>query len=217
MSDEEVDSSNEAPEKDSALDPTTVVEDNESASDEASQDTPSIQEKRLADTEKALQERQREFHEISRQLAEVKGQMSVYTQQNQPVVKDVLDEDGIAAKLRDDPSAVLGILKQKLAEQQGQFASVLEARDRYYNDLIAKSDPNVVAMREKIAELKKDPDYGTFTDQQLAVIAQKSTPRKQYRGAPGGSRSGQVEKEADITESTLWKQIYPDYEAPKKK
>jgi len=217
MRDENDDSEVEAPEKDSATSPSDeveVVEDTQE--EEASKDTPSIQEKRLAGTEKALQERQREFHEVSRQLAEVKGQMSVLTQQNQPVVKDVLDDESIAAKLRDDPSAILGLMKQKLAEQQSQFASVLEARDRFYQEQIGKSNPEVIAFKDKIAEFRKDPDLQGFSDQQLVIMAKKSAPRQSYRGAPGGQRTVQ-NKSDDVTKSDLWSKLYPDLDMKPKK
>lgn len=217
MSNEMADSDVVAPETDSDAFPAEVNDGDENAADkEASQDTPSIQEKRLADTEKALQERQREFHEMSQKLAELKGQMSVMSQQNQPVAKDILDDEAIAAKLRDDPSAVLGIMKQKLAEQQSQFAGVLEARDRFYQEQISKSDPNVVLMRDKIAEMRKDPDMQAFSDQQLAILAKKSA-KPGYRGAPGGQRQAQTNRSDDITESDLFKKIYPEWEPPKKK
>ena len=81
-----------------------------------------------------------------------------------------------------------------------------------------KSNPEVIAMREKIAELKKDPDLQGFTDQQLAIMARKSEPRAKYRGAPGGARAEQS-REVDLTQTPLWKAIYSENELlnPKKK
>lgn len=219
MSDEMVDSEAEAPEKDSAASPTEGEEVTENTDESvASKETPTGEQKRLADTEAAIKERQREFHELSQKLAELKGQVSEMTRQNQPVVKDTLDDEGLAAKLRDDPSAVIAIIKERERAQLAQVAGVLEARDRYWQEQIEKSNPEVIAMREKIAELKKDPDLQGFTDQQLAIMARKSEPRAKYRGAPGGARAEQT-READLTQTDLYKKIYAENELlnPKKK
>jgi hypothetical protein len=219
MSYDSADSSVDAPEKDSATDPADGVEVTEGTQDgETSKETPSPQEKRLADTEEALKERQREFHEMSQKLAELKGQMSAMSQQQQPPVKDPLDDEALAASLRDDPSKVLSIIKQREAAQMSQVAAVLEARDRFWQNELQKVSPEVVAMRDKIAEFRKDPDLKDFSDQQLATIARKqAAPRVQYRGAPGEGQRTAQSKQADITETALWKQIYPDWTPPSKK
>lgn len=217
MSDEEVvDSDVGAPLEDSADSPTEGVEDDtETAKDETSNETPSPEQKRLADTEAALKERQREFHQVSRELAELRGQLSAVKQMQQPAAtqKDVLDDEKLASELRDDPSKVLEILKRERSSLQQQVASVLEARDNYWRGELMKVDPEVVAMRNQIAKLREDPDFADFSDAQLAKLAKKNvtnSPKKEYRGAPGGRRQTEERGQKDITEDPMFKMIYAE-------
>lgn len=220
MSDDEVvDSDDGAPFQDSAVSPTEDVVNDEGAVDGGTPNgnlTP--EQKRLADTEAALKERQREFHEVSRQLAELRGQTSVLMQQQAGGVKqqDVLDDEKLVTALRDDPSKILETLKAERIRMQQQVVQLLESRDQYWKGELLKVDPEVAAMRNQIAELRKDPDFEDFSDAQLARLAKKNVvkPNREYRGAPGGMRPQQSGSSKDITEDPMFKMIYPDYVKP---
>jgi len=142
-----------------------------------------------------------------------------------PPGKHWLDESAeeLAERLRDDPSTVLGTLKELEARLEGRLVGVLEQRDQAIRSQFDKLNPDVQAQREAIAELRKDPDFAGLPDAVLAKVAARMPKKQQAQprgGVGGGARPRMTPTEAvDPAEKKFFDQLYGghyDFEEAKK-
>jgi hypothetical protein len=139
--------------------------------------------KRLADTETALKERQREFTEMSLKLAELKGQFNERTKSEQTTSDPMADvwNAELEERFVSEPQKVIGEVLQR---QQRAFGQVLQQRDDYWKDQIGKIvdervNPERIELRDTINELSKSDWFTKLSPNEQVAAA------KQYRGAPG--------------------------------
>ena len=148
-----------------------------------------VLEKRFKDTQRKLTEIATEKAELERRLARLEGANEVLSRSErreeppENPFKFLDDED---QDLLDDPKNVKSLLKKTI----GALAEVLEVRDRALSSRlmgeIDARDPTVREVREKISELKRDPDYEGVPDKVLAIIAKKSLVQKKPEGDEEG-------------------------------
>lgn len=195
-----------------------VVGMDESASQETTdesgnEDQPKGKEKALRDTEAALKARQAEFHKLSQQMAEMRGQLTTLMtlkqqQEHKEEIKDWVDSlDG--DKVIEDP---LAAMKMMVSNLRKEFASVLTDRDTYLMSKVGGQsvDPEIKSI---VDELKNDPSFSDLPDEKLVAVAKKMhTPKKavmQPRGNIAGSSrassSGSKAKDGKFTpEQIAW-------------
>lgn len=168
--------------------------------------TPDFQ-KMFLDTKKAFTKSQMELANLKGQLEVLKTQ-SVAHPETPKVDTDWLEDVDWEA-VRADPSLV----KDMVVNLRNEIADVLRARDSYMEAKLQSADPEIVTYRNKIAELRLDPDYQAFSDKQLAVLARKlsnstepAAPNKPKGSVGGGSRP--VAGPTDIKDTPLFKKIY---------
>ena len=182
----------------------TEVEDREDDSTDsengAEEQDPKILAKRYKDTQAAYTKASQERADLKRQVEALQTQVNTVIQMSG---KDgekktpsnpfaFLDDESVQEKLLDDPKNIAQAMKQLLYG----VAEMVDARDKAFISRIESVDPSVRTMRDKIAELKQDPDYRDFSDSQLAVIAKKQTDKKvekeeeedNYQGPMGNGR-----------------------------
>lgn len=148
--------------------------------------------KRVADAQAALTRANQEKADMARELAELRGrvdQISIDRQpkQTQEAQKDIFDRPEFSEdEILNDPKNV----RNALMEMRSQIVSLIDLRDRAYDERIARNDPAVIQQREAIAELRKDPDFSGFNDAALAVIAKKMPAKARADGFSGGFGGG---------------------------
>jgi len=195
-----------------------LVETDESASqettDKSKESAPKGVEKALRDTEAALKERQAEFTRLSQQMAELRGNMDMFTKlqqqaQPKPEEKDWI-EDLDAEKVVEDP---LSAMKQVTINLRKEFAQVMRDRDAYWQSRVEaiggnRIDPEIKSVVDK---LKDDPDLSDLPESKLVAMARKMvTPSKavkEPRGniAGGGKTSVAPQRKDGLTaEQVAW-------------
>lgn len=164
---------------------------------------------------KALADTKRAYTKAAMELAELKGRMSAMETKPTPVPeKDWLDEFEDDS-LRLNPE----LAKEMIRKHRQDVVQLLEQRDRFWEGQLKNLDPDVLTMKDRIAELRQDPDYQAFTDKQLAIVAKKQKRSEVVdeepepvlsSGAPGAGRgSGGGGHDVNIRETPLFKKIYP--------
>jgi len=154
-----------------------------------------------------LADTRREIEELRRQLATVQA-----TSEKREPTPDWIDElkpEDLAA----DPENQ----KQALKRLRDEMAGVLQYVVQQTDAKLKSQHPEVIALAEQIAELKKDRDYAGFSDDQLMVIAKKTKVEKPKEdedaldadGSPMLThRGGSVRRSVDIKKSALFRKIY---------
>jgi predicted nucleic acid-binding Zn-ribbon protein len=156
-----------------------------------------------------LADTRREIEELRRQLATVQA-----TSEKREPTPDWIDElkpEDLAA----DPENQ----KQALKRLRDEMAGVLQYVVQQTDAKLKSQHPEMIALAEQIAELKKDRDYAGFSDDQLMVIAKKTKVEKPKEdedtldadGSPMLThRGGSVRRSVDIKKSALFRKIYGD-------
>jgi len=170
-------------------DDSTVVEDHDG--DGKPEDTG--WQKRYKDSQRHITKIEQENKELRSRMDQLTGRFEQIQQttpkQTEPDWIDSIDDEAI----KDDPAKV----KELLRRQEAEFVRLLQLRDGAFNERLAALDPSVLSVKDKIDELKKDPDYKGFSDKQLSVIAKKlqsgapdadERQQAEYRGAPAGGQ-----------------------------
>ena len=187
---------------------------------EKSAETTPAEEKKADETgiRKALTDTQRAYHKSQMELAALKARIDERDRMNSEKPADEKDwlEDYSDDQLRLTPE----VTKEMIKKHRQEIVGLLQARDEYWKQEMANRDPDVVSARDRIQELRSDPDYAQFTDKQLAVIIRKtSKPEEVTRepvrtsGVPGGRGApSRGSSNDDIRKSSLYKQIYGEGE-----
>jgi predicted nucleic acid-binding Zn-ribbon protein len=187
----------------------------EAASKETPAEVPATgEETNKPEADKRVQDAQRKLHEVFMEKAQLEGRLKAMEEmlasKSTPPQDDWLEKIDVET-LKDDPVAI----RDSLLKMRSEIAQVLKARDSFYEQRLHNLRPEIAAVKDKIAELRTDPDYATFNDDQLAVIAHKvqstETPAPAPKGGIGGGRrapSGGAEP--NIKDSPLFKAIYGD-------
>lgn len=174
-------------------------------------------EKRKADTEAAIRERQAEFTKLSQQVAELRGQLSIISDQRQSKQEDEvdwLDDETFREKITEDPQEVANALKRMRTE----FVQVLRMRDQALKAEMLRTNPVYEELEKEAEKLSKDPDYNGFSFEQLITIAKKNRGQetkpelKQIPGRFGGQKVKTTQKQADITSDPFYQRLYGDLE-----
>ena len=163
---------------------------------------------------KALTDTKRAYTKSQMELAELKGRLSAMeTKPPSEPQKDWMEDFGDDA-LRLNPELV----KEMIRKHREEVVGVLRQRDQYWEGQLKNLDPDVLSMKDRIAELRQDPDYQQFTDKQLAIIARKTATAEPEEetvivrspGSPAGGRGSAsgAGKETNIRQSSLYKKIY---------
>lgn len=133
-------------------------EEKSSASDEESvQVEDSKLDKRVADTQAALKESQKEYHELRESIAEMRGQLSGLTAPPQTEERDYLDDEAWREKFNDDPAAAY---VEAIKTERAKYAELLQQRDGYNEHMRQQMisdavNPEVAELHDAIAELGK--------------------------------------------------------------
>jgi hypothetical protein len=172
--------------------------------------------KALKDTKVAYTQSRQELADAKREIDELRRQfadMRATTAKPEPT-PDWLDElkpEELAA----DP----GVQKQALKRLRDEMAGVLQYVVQQTDAKLKSQHPEVIALAEQIAELKKDRDYAGFSDEQLMVIAKKTKVEKEPEvvDETGGEstamfthRGGKNVRKVDIKKSPMFRRIYGD-------
>jgi hypothetical protein len=174
-----------------------------------SDDTPGDQE--LATLQKRFADTQRKLTELATANAELRGKISVLGDKPREQEVDPLDQI-TADEILQDPTVAIKALKSLKQDLLGQLAEVLRARDAHFAGELKKLDPERLALREQIEELKQDPDLADLDESVLVKIAKRS--KRQAGGderrpfsAPGGRSSGSGGQK-DVRKSDLFRMVY---------
>lgn len=203
-------SAEELPAEESTGVPGALAADEATTGEPTEQAEPKGREKALRDTEAALKERQAEYTRLSQQYAELKGNMDMFVKlqsQNKQAVEEkdwleTVDED----KILENPGMVKDLMKQMRRE----FASVMQDRDAWMREEIAKArgasvDP---ALRAVVDQLKSDPELSDLPEAKLLALARrmgnggKQSAVMQPRGNIAGGQRGQPSRQAKDGEFT---------------
>jgi len=161
---------------------------------------------------------------LKRELAEMRGQMSVLlaqrTKDEQPEVDDVFKSwgtDQFKEEVDAEPSKMATYVKDAL----GKLVGAIQERDRLYEaalrelqgDVVGrfeKLDPAYQEHSEKIAELRRDSDFAGMSDKQLLKIIRVQNGEQVVEAPPSGPsgrspRSGSSVKITKETAPSAWK------------
>ena len=186
----------------------TEAEESENAEDSGSDED--TQEDKAEGWEKRYKDLQSTYTKDREELLRLKKAFVGEEDSSGPA--DYFDDKELEAKVKEDPSSVLQIMRQ----MRDETVDVLRAQRKEIEREIAKTDPEQAALLEVVEELKLDEDYASFTDDQLLVIAQKvavenAAPKIKKAYNPSGTRKGGgKKKEQDVTKTALWRAIYKD-------
>ena len=146
-------------------------------------------EKRIADTEAALKERQREFFEFAKTAGATEAQIrQLIEARQQKEEPDPLDNPETDEKLSTDPLYVKRVIRERESRLKREIADLLRERDGYWDgrvqklkDMMMESSPALSAQRKAHDELSKKPWFGMLDDdaRQQAVkdfVANRQSP-----------------------------------------
>jgi hypothetical protein len=138
-------------------------------------------EKRLADTEAAFKERQREFYEFVKSSGATEAQLKQLMEaQSKEKETDPLDDPNVDEQLSTDPLFVKKLIRESGASLKRELAKLLQDRDAYFLDrenrvreMVMESSPTMAKYKAARDELKKQSWFGALSqdDQQAAIKA----------------------------------------------
>lgn len=187
-------------------------------------DDPKVLKQRLKDTQRSFHESQAKLSETTRKLDKLSGRMEALEQSRTPEtaeeVKDWLDEEFPD----DDVAAAPQKTKDMIKRLRKEIGQVLRQRDDY---LLSEAEKRAVRKarltevdEEALQQLRDDPDYEGFSDEQLVTILRKQAKPAYERRLPpkiGGQRPRtQPRDQDDVTKSPLFRMMYPDLEEDQK-
>jgi hypothetical protein len=176
----------------------------------------SVEAKRLKDTQRALTQKSQELAEIKERMARIEGHIEASRPERQAPQGERLfsffDDETVKQTLLDDPENIVKLVKSSVTD----VIKMLKARDEAFSSMVRKQSPEMLAVRDKVAELAKDPDYQDFSEEQLAVIARKMTKStgNTPRPGPGSRRASAPGGDADFERevNSMMKRIYGEDE-----
>lgn len=174
-----------AVEKETPLDDGILAEGNEATPETGtlseSEKKLATMEKRLADTEAALKDRQREFFEFAKTSGATEAQLKqLMAAKAKEQEQDPLDDPKVDEQLSTDPLFVKKLIRDRESALKREFAQLLQDRDAYFLDrenrvreMVMESSPNMARYKAARDELKKQSWFGALShdDQQAAVKA----------------------------------------------
>lgn len=168
-------------------------------------------EKRVKDAQAALTRANQEKAELKKRLelldAKLDGVLhATQKPKDEPNPFGWIDDEKELEEVYSDPKNLAKREKRMLQT----LVQVLETRDSALTEMllseVKKVDPTRRELAEKVAELREDPDYEGFSEDQLVVLARKAAKserketveenvqRDNFRGSAGGSRRVYVPK-----------------------
>lgn len=167
-------------------------------------------------TDERVKSAQRKMHEataraakLERDLAEIKGKMDAVIQMQQPKQEETpsplafLDSPEFIESLYDDPKNAQKALKQIV----NIFGETIRAQDEVFNKRLSERtnslDPEFRAVKDKVAQLRKNPKLADLPDEYLVEMAKEISKSKPvegdgYRGSlPSGGRPTSKDKNND--------------------
>jgi len=183
--------------------------------DESSEDTPSESkssfESRYKDLQGAYTKSQQSNKAMERQLAELSGKVDAFTQMSTVAEGDWLDESGDDDDpddyWRNDPS----VARKAMKRFRKEMADVLEQRDAYIMNEVGKMAPVDSTLKDKIEELRDDPEFQDFPQKALSSIAKKLIGKKVIHrppGSPGHGKKSAGTKASKVEDSPMFKAMY---------
>ncbi len=194
-------------------------------SDSGAQDS-KITEKRLKDTQAAYTRKSQEHAELQKKYAALEGKVDLLLQQSQskPESKPenpfgFLDDEKEVETLLEDPKNVANAFKKVI----GTLPDIFERRDKVLISEMRKMFGSVATdegreVAAKVAKLRQDSEYDSFTDDQLTVLAKKSlkaqaVKKDKFKGGVGGSggrvsRDGEGDDELEQLSNDYFKRLY---------
>jgi hypothetical protein len=163
---------------------------------------PKGKEKALRDTEAALKERQADYTRLSQQYAELKGNMDMLVKMQSQVKPAVEEKDWLETVDEDKILENPGMVKDLMKQMRREFAAVMQDRDAWMREEIAKARGSTVdpALKAVVEQLKSDPELGDLPEGKLLAMARrmgtagKQTAVMQPRGNIAGGQRGQPQK-----------------------
>jgi len=168
--------------------------------------------------EKRFKDAQAKITELATANAELTGKVSVLAQPEPEVAEDPwadIDEEEAVA----NPMILVDRAKKANAMLTRDIVGVLREFRAEFGGMIEKNNPERLAMKTVIDELKQDPEFAGLDDGVLLKIAKRNarvTPVKEVvkaSGAPGGgSRITETSttETGDVRKSSLYQEIYGD-------
>lgn len=177
-------------------------------------DKPPSREKIL---EKRLRDTQAKLTQLAQERAELAGKLSVLDrpkdQAETPDPLDSLDEEEAVT----NPMVIAKAAKAANAALIRDVVGVLKEMRNEMLGKIEQNDPERLALKTVIDELREDPELAGLDDTVLLKLAKRqrrtspSRPGARPSGIPGsGTRTGQTSKPVDIRKTDLFKEIYGD-------
>jgi hypothetical protein len=196
---------------------------------------------RLKNTRDELLRKSQENADLKRKLDELSGKIEGVIQMAQTKSEQkeeanpfsFLDDEATLDNLYEDPKNMAKVLKQMV----GYIGQTLSARDKALleevQNRVKEVDPERKRLAAKVAELRNDSDFSSFTDEQLIVLAKREAAkaakdddkdedtqvRDGYRGGIGGSGGGSgrrvvqtKEKAKDPLEEKFYRMLKPEDE-----
>ena len=175
--------------------------------------------KRLETSDKRLRDTQAKLTQTAQENSEFRGKLSVLDKPaGQEVAADpfasIDEEEAIA-----DPMVIARAAQQANATMLTDVVGVLREFRTEMLGSIEKNNPERLALKTRIDELREDPDLADLDDGVLLKLAkrdQRTAPKpkevERASGAPGGgSRArGSAPSADDIKKTSLYKEIYGD-------
>ena len=165
---------------------------------------------------KRLRDTQAKLTQIAQENAEFRGKLSVLDKPAEQTVVDPFDsideEEAIA-----NPMVIAKAARQANASMLTDVVGVLREFRSEMLKSIENNNPERLALKTRIDELKQDPDLADLDDAVLLKLARRekrTTPARTVEkasGTPGGgSRARGGATVDDIKNSPLYKEIYGD-------
>lgn len=173
---------------------------------------------------KRLRDTQAKLTELAQQNAELRGKVSVLDRQSgEEKVEDPFAEID-AEEAVTNPMLIVDATKKANAILAGDVVNVLKQMRAEMLQAIRANDPEKLALRSVIEELKADPELADLDDEVLLRFAkrQKRTAPKSKEverpsGVPGGGTRARTQPKADdIRKNPIYVAMYGEYTEEKK-
>jgi len=203
------------------IDPTTGNSAPDDGTTENTDPTKGIK-KALLDTKRALTQAQMQNAELKGKLGVLESTVSARQQQEEADYLEELEKD---EDISDKERKLIGALRKMRSE----VGTVLKQRDDYWEQQITEarrgSNVELSKYQDQIRELRSEPEFDGWTDEQLLIVAKREASKhgdNSARSPIAGTsrRSGQSQKASPrdaMRNNPLFQEVYGKYMTPKEK
>jgi hypothetical protein len=138
----------------------------------------------------------RQHNEASRRAAAAEEKLqALESQLQQEATKDPFDDEEFLSKVRDDPiegfKTARQLSRQDFQVLRQELAQYLASEKGQLEEKVSFLDPAAAALKEKVEELRQDPEFANFPTSALLKVAGLSSAQAKPRApsAPSGTQS----------------------------